>query len=283
MSYRIGEFARLSGVSVKTLRFYDEVGILRPARIDPRTRYRFYSAQQLQDIALARMLRASGVSVPEVKRLLRKRDRMPEQRALLESLQAELRESLEQTQRSLLWIDSLLLSEARGATPIALKRRAALRVASMRSEVASYSEISRIERELHARLPQRCKGSFKAVLWHRCAGEGTLDGEPLIEVKPGARFGSDLAVSHLPETTVAYAYSATDDDAAEGAYAALREWMNVFGFELAGPKCEIDYADMLEIQFPVRSRHPATRGAHAPSAIRETMHARDRDESSAAR
>ena len=36
--YRIGEFARLGGASIKTLRFYDELGLLRPASVDARTR-----------------------------------------------------------------------------------------------------------------------------------------------------------------------------------------------------------------------------------------------------
>src|SRR5262245_7045282 len=46
--YRIGEFASLSGISVKTLRFYDEIGLLRPAGVDVRTRYRRYAPSQLR-------------------------------------------------------------------------------------------------------------------------------------------------------------------------------------------------------------------------------------------
>lgn len=249
MSYRIGEFARLSGVSVKTLRFYDQVGILRPARIDPRTRYRFYTAQQLQDIALARVLRASGMPLAEVKHLLRKRA-ASEQRAALESLQTTLRETLAQTQRSLFWIDSLLLTEDRAAIPISMKRRAAVQVASLRSEVDAYSDVARMQRELHAIVPARRRGAFRAVLWHRCAGEGALDAEPFVELR-GNRGLADVTVSCLPATMVACAYAAPDDTAAENAYSAVREWMDVFGFERGGPKCEIDYVNMLEIQFPV--------------------------------
>lgn len=266
MSYRIGEFARLSGVSIKTLRFYDQTGLLRPARIDPRTRYRFYTTEQLQDIAFARMLRASGMPVADVKRAMRKRSRVAEQRAMLESLQATLRESLARTQRSLFWVDSLLLSQDRTAIPITLKQRPALRVASVRSEVDEYADITGIERELHAMLPERCKGTFRAVLWHRCAADGALDGEPFVEIKAGTRPGGGVTISRLPETIVASAYSTPDDTAAENAYAALREWMGVFGFELAGPKCEIDYADTLEIQFPARASSHSTSfiGAHFP-------------------
>ena len=45
--FSIGEFARLSGVSVRTLRHYDEIGLLRPAIVDQDTSYRGYSARRL--------------------------------------------------------------------------------------------------------------------------------------------------------------------------------------------------------------------------------------------
>jgi DNA-binding transcriptional MerR regulator len=43
----IGEFARLGGVSVRALRHYDEIGLLRPASVDPETGYRCYAPAQL--------------------------------------------------------------------------------------------------------------------------------------------------------------------------------------------------------------------------------------------
>jgi DNA-binding transcriptional MerR regulator len=50
--YSIGAFAQVGGVSAKTLRFYDQIGLLRPTRVDPRTRYRFYQPRQLHDPVL---------------------------------------------------------------------------------------------------------------------------------------------------------------------------------------------------------------------------------------
>jgi DNA-binding transcriptional MerR regulator len=46
--YRIGEFARIGGVSIRTLRHYDELGLLAPAWVDPETGYRSYEARQLK-------------------------------------------------------------------------------------------------------------------------------------------------------------------------------------------------------------------------------------------
>ena len=44
---KIGEFSRLSQVTVKTLRYYDEIGLLKPSEIDRFTDYRYYSLDQL--------------------------------------------------------------------------------------------------------------------------------------------------------------------------------------------------------------------------------------------
>jgi protein phosphatase len=57
----IGEFARRSRVSAKALRRYDELGLLPPARIDPGSGYRWYSAGQLDRARLVAALRQVGV------------------------------------------------------------------------------------------------------------------------------------------------------------------------------------------------------------------------------
>ena len=70
--YQIGEFAELGGVSAKTLRFYDEIRILRPASVDPRTGYRRYLPQQLEDLASILALKNLGVSLAQVRELTAK-------------------------------------------------------------------------------------------------------------------------------------------------------------------------------------------------------------------
>ena len=45
--FRIGEFAQIAQVSGRLLRYYDQLGLLSPVRIDPQTGYRWYSAKQL--------------------------------------------------------------------------------------------------------------------------------------------------------------------------------------------------------------------------------------------
>lgn len=66
----IGDFARATRLSAKTLRFYHQAGILHPAAIDPANGYRLYSAEQVVDAQVVRQLRALDVPVGTVGEIL---------------------------------------------------------------------------------------------------------------------------------------------------------------------------------------------------------------------
>jgi DNA-binding transcriptional MerR regulator len=66
----IGEFARLSRLSPKALRLYDELGLLPPRQVDPDSGYRWYAAGQLDDSRLVASLRQIGVPLAEIQRIL---------------------------------------------------------------------------------------------------------------------------------------------------------------------------------------------------------------------
>lgn len=63
---RVGEFSKMAMTTVKTLRHYDEIGLLKPRSVDPYTGYRLYEASQLADLHLIQSLRQAGFSLSEV-------------------------------------------------------------------------------------------------------------------------------------------------------------------------------------------------------------------------
>ena len=67
---KIGEFARICGVSTQTLRYYDTAGILCPDEIDPVTGYRFYAPEKIETFRLVQTYKDAGFSLEEVKVLL---------------------------------------------------------------------------------------------------------------------------------------------------------------------------------------------------------------------
>ena len=69
MKLQIKEFARLTGVSVRTLHYYDEIGLLRPGFVDAQNNYRFYdekSLERMQEILFYRELDFSLSSIAEI-------------------------------------------------------------------------------------------------------------------------------------------------------------------------------------------------------------------------
>lgn len=70
MEYRIGDFAVITRLSIKTLRYYHEEGLLEPSRIDPDSGYRFYDNALIPRTRIIGTLRAWGFSIREIREIL---------------------------------------------------------------------------------------------------------------------------------------------------------------------------------------------------------------------
>jgi DNA-binding transcriptional MerR regulator len=252
--YRIGEFADMSGVSAKTLRFYDEIGLLRPAGVDPRTNYRRYVPQQLEELAAILSLREMGASLAEI-RALRRSGSNAERRKILDTLKGSAQQSMEAAAKVLHWVNAELedLDHSERPVPVVVKRRPAIWIASHRARVDSYAEIEHFERELLSVVPTEAAGGVRGTLWHSCADADFLEGEPFVAIKHTLPPKSAYDLRQLPAATLACAYSKNDNRSAELAYHAISKWMRIRGYRLAGPKREICLDQLLEIQFPLKS------------------------------
>ena len=65
--YRIGDFSKLTNLSVKTLRYYNEIGILIPEEVDIYTGYRYYGNKNLEQIKIITELKQAGFTLEEIK------------------------------------------------------------------------------------------------------------------------------------------------------------------------------------------------------------------------
>jgi DNA-binding transcriptional MerR regulator len=110
--FSIGEFARLGGVSARTLRHYDEIGLLRPAVVDQDTGYRGYSAAQLGQLSRIIALKELGLSLTQVGRLIGGIT-VGELRGMLVLRRAQLEHELDQRRSQLLGVEARLRSIAR--------------------------------------------------------------------------------------------------------------------------------------------------------------------------
>lgn len=93
--YRIGEFSQIIELPIKTIRYYDEIGILKPNFVDPFTKYRMYDLENLEDCKKIILLKRFGFTLEEIKTMLK--GSISEQ--ILEDKQLELQEEIREKQQ----------------------------------------------------------------------------------------------------------------------------------------------------------------------------------------
>lgn len=67
MLFKIGDFSKLTGLPVKTLRYYDDIDLFKPIDVDLFTGYRYYSKEQIKDLELINKLKNIGFTLEEIK------------------------------------------------------------------------------------------------------------------------------------------------------------------------------------------------------------------------
>jgi DNA-binding transcriptional MerR regulator len=268
VALKIGEFSRLARVSVKALRLYDRLGLLKPVRTEELSGYRYYSSEQLPRLNAILALKDLGFSLEQIKRLLDEGLFEPQIRAMLEVRREEAQQALEAERQRLARVEARLRRMEReggvlGGYEVVLKRVETQRVASVRDTLHVYSDVGRLFDELRDYAEgHRIRPSAWISVWHdeeyrdeKVDGEAAfVTGDPLPEDKR-VRESTLPAVENMAATVHHGSF-----DTIGGAYAALLGWIEENGYRVAGPNREIylrsgneqgnpDY--VTEIQFPV--------------------------------
>jgi DNA-binding transcriptional MerR regulator len=141
---KISDFSKLSLVSVKALRYYDERGLLKPARVDPSTGYRFYSASQLTRLNRILAMKDMGLDLSQIAFLLDQEPTSDQIRGMLRLKQVELHQQLAEGQIQLTrieaWLQAFEQEAMMPAYDIVLRKVAPLRVAQARGMAAKMEQ-----------------------------------------------------------------------------------------------------------------------------------------------
>ena len=150
--FRIGEFSKLTQVSVRMLRYYDEMELLKPAKVDKWTGHRLYSVEQIPRLNKILYLRDSGLNVSEIALALT----MDEQSLLaqLDKKHIEIENAIQAEREKLRKIE-LAKSEIQGGKGelhynISVKSIPAYQVLSLRKVVPNYYSEGDLWKELTA-------------------------------------------------------------------------------------------------------------------------------------
>src|SRR5664279_5559502 len=141
--FTIGEFAKYGRVSVRMLRHYDAVGLLRPAHVDRLTSYRFYQAEQLSRLNRIVALKDLGFTLQQVQSIIEDKIDISELQGMLRLRQLELQTQIADSAARLTQIEARLQSiETEGSMPsedVQVTRIPAVRVAELSGVAASFA------------------------------------------------------------------------------------------------------------------------------------------------
>ena len=263
----IGTFSRATHLSVRTLRRYHEQGLLRPAVVDPSTRYRAYSPAQLADAALIQRLRELDVPLEDVRRVLDARDPAVTQQ-VLERQRARLRAQLSWTEDALQRLDGLRAETL--AQPVALREQGAQEVASVTTGTSladlpafladAYDELYAVLR----RYRQPPAGPPGARFAGAEFDPEALDVEAFVPVSQRAVAAGRVRPARLPPCRLAAVVHAGGYDDVGGAYRRLGAFVAGEGLQAAGPMQELYLvgpevgdvaAQRTEVAWPVTDVH----------------------------
>ncbi|HEY0530380.1 MAG TPA: MerR family transcriptional regulator [Actinoplanes sp.] len=156
--FTIGDFAGLGRVSVRMLRHYDAIGLIRPARVDPHSGYRYYTAAQLRVLNRVIALKDLGFTLQQVKSMIEDKVEPTELRGMLRLRRAELAAQVDRDAARLAQVDARLrLIETEGhmdTGDVVLKDVPALRVVELSATAASYDDAVSISENLSPLYPR---------------------------------------------------------------------------------------------------------------------------------
>ena len=117
---RIGEVAAFYGVSVKAMRVYEKMGILTPAKVDDRTGYRYYTADQVKELDAILELKELGFSLAEIQKLLESGMSKDQYMEILVHKKNLWQEKMQQAQDRIETIDEIIGKLASSKPPVKL-------------------------------------------------------------------------------------------------------------------------------------------------------------------
>jgi DNA-binding transcriptional MerR regulator len=159
--FSIGDFAAIGRVSVRMLRHYDAVGVLRPATVDPSSGYRYYHADQFRRLNRLIALKDLGFTLQQVRAILDDEVSVEELRGMLRMRRAQLEAQLSADAVRLASVEARLrIIETEGSMDtedVVLKPVPPVRVAELSGVAASYEaeDITPVIQPLYRQLMER--------------------------------------------------------------------------------------------------------------------------------
>jgi effector-binding domain-containing protein len=244
---RIGDFSKFGLVSVKTLRYYDEIDLLKPVKVDELTGYRYYSADQLASLYKINGLKNLGLSLEEIRLFMDESQNPAQLIELLRIKQKQAREHLREEHNRLKRLEEWLQKcEKEGSMPaydVVIKKVEAETVASIREVIPGYGAIGNLFGPLYVYTSKkRLKVTGPPIgIYHDPEyREKDADVEAAVPVSGNPLPEGKVKVSQLPavEQMACLVYKGPYEEISRG-YQAVMSWIENNAYKVVGPCREV--------------------------------------------
>ena len=270
---KIGDFSKLSRISVRMLRHYDEVGLLHPCKTDNFTGYRFYSEEQLMDAGRIAALRDMGFGLLSIADMLREeqpelvRERLELHRKELQAQSADVGHKLRLTELAIARLGKDKNME--NNYEVTVKELPARYVASVRSIIESYNYEGRLWHYLMSETKdqgmQPAEPCLAFGIYHdREFKEHDVDVEIQMTVSGSYTDTEHVKFKEEPPCLVASAMHYGSYEEVGRATATVAAWIEANGYEYNGTMFSIYHVSphqtqnpdelVTEVCYPVRKR-----------------------------
>ncbi len=263
--YKIGIFAQMNKVTIKTLRHYDEIGILKPYYIDENNGYRYYISDQLPILHQILALKEIGFSLEEIKQVIAGAS----EEKLLQKKKSQLMLEMAEITKKIASIESYLTSdELQNEYHVVIKSIPEVIIASMRVHLNGYPELFDKMPKMGMEMEQQgCECAIPeycfTIYYDGEYRESDIDAQICEAVTELKEDTETLKFSVLPEVEMAACVLHKGPyETLPKAYSAIIHFIEESGYEIVGYQRE-SYIDgiwnketpdewLTEIQFPVR-------------------------------
>jgi DNA-binding transcriptional MerR regulator/effector-binding domain-containing protein len=271
----IGEFSKICEVSTKTLRYYDEIGLINPDEINPENGYRYYSIRQLKKMLFINRLKSYNFPLEEIKAILELEDDQSEEKlcSALNRKRREIQEKLNAFEYTLKQMSNDILNLEKGIPimsyldniEVQLVETQPMNILYMRQMMSSDDYVAGFGKYF-SRLYEKIATEKLTLLGtpmtiyhspeYNPAGNDTEFAIPIEETVKGTR--------DLPEDLCAKSVLKGSYPELTSVYAKLREWVENEGYELVKSPYEVYVTDpnqatvpediVTEVYFPVKKK-----------------------------
>lgn len=243
MLLQIGEFARLTGLAVRTVRYYGDLGLLPPAEVDSSTGYRRYEIGQVNRATRLVALKETGLTLEEIRLVLD--DQLSDQEfrdllaATIDGLEREatqITERLERARAQLVQLDKRLEVPMPDVTIKTTDRKT---IAFIREQIGGVEEIAALFPKLFGAVDPAAGVGPGGNVYHFFADDGSaIDMEAVLPVPDDYQAAEPAATRVIEPVQVASLMHHGAFNRLHEAHAALLEWVEANGWTVTGPAYE---------------------------------------------